>query len=78
MKYKVAFWLKGNRKIVDAAADKAFDNGLTDAEWVSKGGRLFVELEQEADTPDKATNLVKTKLEGFNVPLAGLLNVRVD
>jgi hypothetical protein len=64
-KHQIRYWMIGRP---EAQADAAYDAGLTDGEWVFKGGMMFVEFEREAATKEEAAAAVAADLRRHGVP----------
>lgn len=59
------FWMIGRP---DAEADAAYDAGLTDGDWVYKGGMMFVEFTREGATMEEAAAGAAADLRKHGVP----------
>lgn len=64
-KHTFHFWLIGRP---DDAADAAYDAGLTEPEWVLKGGMMFVEFTREAATLAEAAAAAAADLRRYDIP----------
>jgi hypothetical protein len=59
------FWMIGRP---EAEADAAYEAGLTDGNWVYKGGMMFVQFTREAATMAEAAATAAEELRRHGVP----------
>jgi hypothetical protein len=59
------FWMIGRP---EAEADAAYEAGLTDGNWVYKGGMMFVEFTREGATMAEAAAAAAAELRRHGVP----------
>lgn len=65
MQYTVHYWMIGRP---EAEADAAYDAGLTDAQWVFKGGMMFAEVTREGASLEEVAEAFAAELEHHKVP----------